>query len=140
MNAGKYWQVHNLHHPYFLFQFIIFKLFLYVYFLWSTLICCNIAARGLTDIPYTWCIWWWLLFGGLANHVSIAKLNVCHLGYKHGFLSIQCSKPPIKNLANCNFRANRQIFDSPIIPCIRYMHDPEGAQHPRESADISVKP
>ena len=55
------------------------------------------------------------------NHVNIAKLNICHLGCKHGFLSIQYSKPPIKNLANCIFRANRQIFDSPIIPHIQYL-------------------
>ena len=43
-------------------------------------------------------------------HVNIAKLNVCHLACKHGFLSIQYSKPPIKNLANCIFRANHQIL------------------------------
>ena len=55
----------------------------------------------------------------LVNHVNIAKLNVHHLGCKHGFLSIQYSKPPIKNLANCIFRVNRQIFDSPIILPIR---------------------
>ena len=55
----------------------------------------------------------------MANHVNIAKLNIHHLGCKHRFLSIQHSKPPIKNLANCIFRVNRQIFDSPIIPHIR---------------------
>ena len=54
------------------------------------------------------------------NHVSIAKLNVHHLGCKHGFLSIQYSKLPNKSLANYIFRANHQIFDSPIIPRIRY--------------------
>ena len=52
------------------------------------------------------------------NHVNIAKLNVCHLYCKH---SIQYSKLPIKNLANCIFRANCQIFDLPIIPCIQYI-------------------
>ena len=46
------------------------------------------------------------------NHVNIAKLNVCHLCCKHGFLTIQYS---IKNLANWIFRANRQIFNLPII-------------------------
>ena len=52
---------------------------------------------------------------------EFTKLNVCHLGYNHGFLSIQHSKLPIiKNLANCIFRMNRQIFDSPIIPCMQY--------------------
>ena len=40
------------------------------------------------------------------NHINIAKLNVCHLGCKHGhgFLSIQYSK----------------IFDSSVIPRIQY--------------------
>ena len=56
------------------------------------------------------------------NHIKIAKLNVHHLGCKHGFLSTQYSKLPIKNLAKCIFRANCQIFDSPIIPHIRYTH------------------
>ena len=63
------------------------------------------------------------IFGGgfnLTNHISITKLNVRHLGCKHGFLSIQYSKLPIKNLANCIFRPNCQIFDSPIIPRIWY--------------------
>ena len=46
------------------------------------------------------------IFGGLANHVNITKLNVCHLGCKHGFLSIQYLKLPIKTLANCIFRVN----------------------------------
>ena len=54
------------------------------------------------------------------NHINIAKLNVHHLGCKHGSLSIQYSKMPIKNLANCIIRVNCQIFDSPIIPRIRY--------------------
>ena len=39
------------------------------------------------------------IFGGgfnLANHMNIAKLNVRHLGCKHGLLSIQYSKLPIK--------------------------------------------
>ena len=57
-------------------------------------------------------------FGNLANHVNIAILNVCHLSCKHGFLFIENSKPPINNLANCIFRANRQILDSLIIPRI----------------------
>ena len=61
----------------------------------------------------------YLAVGSLANHINIAKLNVCHLGCKHKFLSIRCSKSPNKNLANCIFRANRQIFDLPIIQCIR---------------------
>ena len=34
---------------------------------------------------------------------------------------MQCSKLPIKMLANCIFRMIRQIFDLPIIPCIRYI-------------------
>ena len=40
------------------------------------------------------------LFGALANHVNIARLNVRYLGCKHEFLSIQYSKSPNKNLAN----------------------------------------
>ena len=48
--------------------------------------------------------------------MNIAKLTVRHLGCNHGFLSIQYSKLPIKNLTNCIFRANCQIFDSLIIP------------------------
>ena len=58
------------------------------------------------------------------NHVNIAKLNVHHLGFKHGFLFIQYSKPPIKNLNNCIIRVNRQIFDAPIILCIGYSKKP----------------
>ena len=54
------------------------------------------------------------------NHVNIAKLNVHHLGCRHGFLSIQYSKPLNINHTNCNFRAIRQILDSPIIPRTRY--------------------
>ena len=54
------------------------------------------------------------------NHVNIAKLNVHHLGCKYRLLSIQYSQPSIKKLANCIFRVNGQIFDSPIIPRIRY--------------------
>ena len=65
-----------------------------------------------------WYIWQWFQFGGLVNHVSITKLNVCHFGCKHGFLSIQYSKPPNKILINCIFRENSQIFDLPIIPHI----------------------
>ena len=53
------------------------------------------------NIPYMWYIWQWLYFGGFTNHVNIAKLNVRHLGCKHSFLSIQSSKLPNKNLANC---------------------------------------
>ena len=49
----------------------------------------------------------------MVSHVNIAKLNAHHSGCKYGFLSIQYSN---KNLANCIFRPNRQIFDSPIIP------------------------
>ena len=63
------------------------------------------------------------IFGGgfnLAKHICIAKLNVHHLGCRHEFLSMQYSKPPIKMLVNCIFKAIHQIFDSPIIPCIRY--------------------
>ena len=57
------------------------------------------------------------------NHINIAKLNA--------WVSF-C----IKNLANCIFRANHQIFDLPIIPriyvytvthsygcCITYVND-----------------
>ena len=54
------------------------------------------------------------------NHINIAKLNEHHIGCKHGFLSIQHS---IKHLANCIFRANCQICDLPIIPCIRYIQN-----------------
>ena len=57
-------------------------------------------------------------FGGsfnLANDINKATLNVHHL---HWFPSIQYSQLPTKNLANRNFRANCQIFDSPIIPRI----------------------
>ena len=54
----------------------------------------------------------------LANHVNITKLNVCHLGCTYGFLSIQYIKLSIRNLTNCSFRANCQIFNSPIIPCM----------------------
>ena len=50
------------------------------------------------------------------NHVNIANLHVRHLGCKHGFLSIQYLKPPNKSLANCIFRVNCQILDSPILP------------------------
>ena len=57
-------------------------------------------------------------FGSLANHVNITKLNVHRLGCKHGFLSIQYSQLPIKNLANCIFRTNHQLFDLPITPRI----------------------
>ena len=71
-------------------------------------------------------------FAGLANHLNIAKLNGRHLGYKHEFLSTQYSKPPIKNLVNCIFRANRQIFNSPIIPRIRYTA-PKHAQDMQEA-------
>ena len=53
------------------------------------------------------------------NHVYIAKLNVRHLGCNP--LSIQYSKSPNKNLANCIFRGNCQIFDSSIIPRIQYL-------------------
>ena len=52
------------------------------------------------------------IFGGgfnLANHIYIAKLNVRHLGCRHGFLSMQYLKSPIKMFANCIFRAIRQI-------------------------------
>ena len=63
----------------------------------------------LCGIPFMWYIWWWLQFGSLANHVNIAKLNACHLGCKHGFLSIQYSKTPIKNLTICILRANQQM-------------------------------
>ena len=55
------------------------------------------------------------------NYVYITKLNVHHLGCRHGFLSMQYSKPPIKTFANCIFRVIHQIFDSPIIPHIRYV-------------------
>ena len=65
-----------------------------------------------------WYIWQWLQFGGLENHVYIAKLIVRHLGCRHGFLSMQYSKPPIKTFTI--FRAIHQILDSPIIPRIRY--------------------
>ena len=75
--------------------------------------------------PHTVCVIYLavaLIFGGLANHVNIAKLNVRHLiGSKHGFLSIQCSKSPNKSLTNCIFRTNCQIFESPIIPRIQYV-------------------
>ena len=57
-------------------------------------------------------------FGNLANQVNIAKLNVCHLSCKHGFLFIEYSKSPINSLANCIFRTNHQIFDLLIIPRI----------------------
>ena len=60
-------------------------------------------------------IWWF------SESHKYHQINVCHLGSKHGFLSIQCSKSPNKSLANCIFRANRQIFNSPIIPCIQYV-------------------
>ena len=48
----------------------------------------------------------------MANRINIAKLNVRHLDCKHGFLSIQYSKPPIKNLTNGIFRANCQLADN----------------------------
>ena len=40
-------------------------------------------------------------------------------GCKHGFFSIQYSN---KNLTNCIFRANYQIYDSPIIPRIWHIY------------------
>ena len=49
------------------------------------------------------------------------QLNVHHLDCRHGFLSMQYSKPPIKMLTNCIFIAIRQIFDSSIIPHIQYL-------------------
>ena len=55
------------------------------------------------------------------NHITNAKLNIHYLDCKHRFLSMQYSYLPIKNLANWIFRANHQIFNSPIIshavPC-----------------------
>ena len=54
------------------------------------------------------------------NHICIAKLNVRHLGCRHGFLSMQYSKLPIKMLAICIFRVIHQIFDSPTTPRIQY--------------------
>ena len=66
------------------------------------------------------------IFGGGFNLVEwqimsiIAKLNVRHLGCRHGFLSMQYSKLPIKTLTNCILRVIHQIFDLPIIPHIWY--------------------
>ena len=71
------------------------------------------------------------------NHINIAKLNVRHLGCKHGFLSTQHSKPPIKNIANCIFTVNRQIFDLPIILCIWYICQEAFDRH-RQLATVPV--
>ena len=62
------------------------------------------------------------VWGSLRLAPNIVKLNVRHLGCKHGFLSIQYSKPPIKNITNCIFRMNHQIFDLPIILHIQYTY------------------
>ena len=53
------------------------------------------------------------------NHVMMANLNVCHKDCKNGFLSMQCSKLPIHNLANNIFRAKHQTYESPIFPVIQ---------------------
>ena len=67
------------------------------------------------------------LFDGLENHVNIARPNVHHPGNKHGSPSIPHSQSPHKDLANCIFRANRQIFNSPnnftyIVVCLWFEH------------------
>ena len=53
------------------------------------------GAPRMLSIPYNQNIWRSVKFGGLANCVTIARFNVCHLDYNHGFLSIEYSKPPI---------------------------------------------
>ena len=74
------------------------------------------SVKNLCHIPYTQTVALIWRFG--KSRLYIAKLNVHHLGCRHESLSAQYSKPPIKMFANCIFRAIRQIFDSPIIPCI----------------------
>ena len=62
------------------------------------------------------------------NHVNIAKLNVRRLGCKHGFLSMQYSKLPFKNLANCTLERDRQIYGSYCLPLLHHEVSVTGQQ------------
>ena len=71
-------------------------------------------------------IWW---FGKLRLYRQI-KCTPFSQAVGMGFLSMQYSKPPIKMLTSCILRVIHQIFNSPMLLCIRYICLGEYSQTP----------